>query len=625
MRFTLHHQSVNMAGNSMNDVDKFLLQDFDFLVAGGGTAGLVLANRLSESPGFTIGVIEAGPNRLDDPMVDTPAMATQMTGNKDYDWHFVTVPQGPSGVRSHIPRGKMLGGSSGINWMVYTRPSTRDFDDWAALVGDPSWSSASMKKYQLKHQYLEPLADTITDRTALSYVTENHGFEGPVHTSFNTLPWTPLEESVYQAGVHATGLNTPLVDPWAGDHLGYYRSLGAVYRSGPHKGKRSYAARAYLEGVLDRPNLHVLCNAHVTKIQLQSGRAVGVEFDHSRQHHSVKASREILLSAGAISSPHLLQLSGIGCRDVLKKAGIECQVDVPGVGRNLQEHTAMITCYELKPGLDSGDALMHPENLQRAMQQYTEDRAGPFASIGSLQAFAPVRPSLTDDEMEEIVRHVKAFPVESPFQQAQMEQVLKLVQDSRAAFFQTSLAPVTVSVYADGAISDQSKMFPKSHAEDAPQGFGFASGLQYTFSRGWVSARSPDPYMQPEINQNLLGHPADMVTAAAALAINEKVVAAPPLKDMIARRTYPRSEQYDLGKAEDRREFAKEVWAGQYHPCGSCAMGDVLDTRLRLKGVHGLRVADASVFPNHVSGNIMSCVYVVGEKAADMILEDHTS
>ncbi|KIW92435.1 uncharacterized protein Z519_07419 [Cladophialophora bantiana CBS 173.52] len=611
------------ANSSFNDAHAFMGNEYDFLIIGGGTAGLVLANRLSNEARFAIGVLEAGASHLNDPLVDTPAMATAMTGDKDYDWHFITSPQGPQGLQCHLPRGRMLGGSSAINWMVYTRPSRQDLDDWASLVGDPSWGAASMNKYLLRHQTLEPLDDALTERTGIAYVAEKHGLEGPIHTSFNTLPVTPLEEAIYHAGIEASGLYAPLIDPWAGDHLGFYRSLGTIYRSGPNKGKRSYAARSYLEPVLDRPNLHVLCNAHVTRIQLHGNRAVGVEIDHLGKHYLVKPRREVLLCAGALSSPHILQLSGIGDREVLEKAGIECKLESPYVGENLQDHPAMIVSYELKRGVISADA-MKDEKVQRAaLDEYRKQGDGPLASINSIQGFVPILPLLNDKDLEEISRSVESQPGKSSFQKAQRQHILKQVKSAQSAYVHVSPTPVTVDCYAEGAVADQSKVFVKTLPEGAPHGFGFAVGMQYTFSQGWVHATSSDPYAQPEINQNMLGHPADIVTASAALEFVQRLVDIPPLKDLIARRTYPGEEQYDLHKQEDRREHAKGVWAAQYHLCGSCAMGEVVDTRLRFKGVEGLRVVDASVFPNHVSGNIQSSVYMIAEKAADMILEDN--
>ncbi|KAJ9615019.1 hypothetical protein H2200_001093 [Cladophialophora chaetospira] len=610
---------------SFEDASSFLEHDYDFLIVGGGTAGLVLANRLSSDPRFTVGVLEAGANRLNDPTVDTPAMAIAMTGNKDYDWHFITAPQGPKKLQCHVPRGKMLGGSSGINWMVYTRPSTHDFDDWASLVGDESWSASNMKKYLLKHQTLEPVDDALLDRNGIAYIAEHHGLEGPIHTSFNSHPIMPLEEAIYRSGTNFVGSQTSSIDPWAGDHLGFYRSLGTVYRSGPNKGRRSYSARSYLEPVLHRPNLHVLCNAHVTKIELHRNNAVGVNFDHSGKNQYVKARREILLSAGAISSPHILQLSGIGDPKVLEKAGIEPNIDSPEVGKNLQDHPNMVVTYELKPGINSADIFKDPKIAKLALKEYNDERTGPLSGIGSIQGFAPVLPFLSGDDLDEILRGSESEPKGTAFREAQRQQVLKQIQNPKSAFIHAGPAPVTVDCYAEGGFADQSKVFGAIVPEGAPHGFGFAVGLQYTFARGWVHATSADAYAQPEINQNMLGHPADIITASAGLKFIQKLVDTPPLRNMIARRTYPRESELDLRTAEDRREHASGVWASQYHLCGSCAMGEVVDTRLRLKGVQGLRVVDASVFPNHVSGNIVSSVYAVAEKAADMILQDHAT
>lgn len=609
--------------HSASDFTNF---DFDFLICGGGTAGLVLANRLTENKSVRVGVIEAGANRLGDALIDTPAAAASTTGNKDYDWHYLSTPQGPNGHRCHLPRGKLLGGSSGINWMVYTRPSLRDFDDWSDLIGDRSWSATEMKQYQQKHQCLEPIDDSLVDHDGIQFLESNHGHNGPVRTSFNPEPLMPIEQAVLKAGNEMSGVGRPkLDDPWSGNHLGFYRSLGTVTRTGRNKGKRSYAARAYLEDILNRPNLKVLCEAHVTKLLLDGQKAVGVEFDHAGERHSVHTKREVIVCAGAFGSPHILHLSGVGDREMLTAAGIECKHELSAVGQNLHEHPCMVTTYELKPGVTSSDALFDPTVMKAVTDTYVQTASGPLTCITSLQGFIPVQPYLSDEDRDKIAAYLTdSSTPKTGFERSRRQILSAQILSENSAFVQLGLAPITTYPTTPGMASDQSKLYPKSHpGGDHPHGIGYAINLQYTMARGFVRTVSADPYTPPEINPAFLAHEVDIITASAALDFVQQMMSSKHLDNFIAKQTYPDPQKCDLKTKEGRRQHAEDVWTGTYHPVGSCAMGQVVDTKLRVNGLESLRVVDASIFPTHVSGNIVSTVYSVAEKAADLIKEEY--
>lgn len=241
--------SSDLNGNAETNIlqpEEFTNQEYDYLILGGGTAGLTIAARLSEDPDVTVGIIEAGKNKLNDPLIDTPAMFPQTFGNPNYDWNYATTPQiGGSGQREiqhHMVRGKMLGGSSGINYMMYVRGSNSDYDDWATIIDDEVWSSENMKQYMRKHETLEPIDEAITDHVAMPFVGKFHGTDGPIHTSFNPYKFD-IEDDVIKAADHAAGYTNKPTDPWSGDHIGFYETLASISRSGPTKGKRSYAAR----------------------------------------------------------------------------------------------------------------------------------------------------------------------------------------------------------------------------------------------------------------------------------------------------------------------------------------------------------------------------------------------
>ncbi|KAK6393856.1 hypothetical protein LTR65_002233 [Meristemomyces frigidus] len=340
------HANGNHLPALSTTAEDFLKHSYDYIIIGGGTAGLVVAARLTENADVTVGVLEAGKNRLDDPLINTPAAFLALYGNPEYDWGFRTEPQGENNnKRHHIPRGKVLGGSSAINYMMYVRGSDQDYDDWAAIVEDSSWSSANMKQYMRKHQTLEPIDESVIDRSNMPFVGENHGTSGPVRTGFNDTPMA-IEANFIKACEETTGFDKKPTDPWSGDHLGFYNSLGCVAKSGPNKGKRSYAARGYFEANAQRPNLHVLCEATVSSVELTGDRATGVNFSYDGSAHTVKANREVIVSCGALQTPQILELSGIGDPEVLNKAGVECKVENKAVGINFQDHS-MTVCPSL--------------------------------------------------------------------------------------------------------------------------------------------------------------------------------------------------------------------------------------------------------------------------------------
>lgn len=269
---------------------------------------------------------------------------------------------------------------------MYVRGSERDYDDWATLADSPDWSFEAMRPYILKHQTLEPIPDSISNRAAMGTVGANHGTEGPIHTGFNG-DRLPFEDAWIVGADEAAGLEEKPVDAWSGDHYGFYNGMGSVYRTGPLRGKRSYAARGYLEANADRPNLKVLCEAAATEVVLEGGRATGARFVHAGERHEVRARREVLVCGGAVHSPQILELSGIGDPEVLRKAGVEVKVELPSVGENFMDHTVAILAYEMAEGEVTGDSLYHPDAMAAAQKELVEKGAGPLTGVVSGQGF----------------------------------------------------------------------------------------------------------------------------------------------------------------------------------------------------------------------------------------------
>ncbi|KAJ5827629.1 Glucose-methanol-choline oxidoreductase [Penicillium robsamsonii] len=608
-----------MAENPTCVVEEFTRTLFDYVICGGGTAGLVLAARLSENPDVTVGVIEAGKYRIGDPLVDTPAAFPNMFENPDYDWCMYTTPQeGNRGVSHHIPRGKLLGGSSGINYMMYVRGSTQDYDDWAEIVEDDGWSGKQMQQYMRKHQTLEPIDESITDRSTMPLVGEFHGTSGPVRTGFNdTIP--PVENEIIKACEEVTGITSKPTDPWSGDHIGFYHTLGAVIRTGPNKGKRSYSARGYYEANREtRPNLKVLCEALVNRVVLDGNKATGVSLTHDGVEYQVSARREVIVSGGTIKSPQILELSGVGDPEILKAAGVECKVANSGVGANVLDHAITFSVLDVQPGVVTLDTLAQvPEAMEAAGKQYAETSNGPLSSVCSMQGFFPAKKILSETELADIIHSIRDINPTSAFHAKQLEQTIAHLESDHSANMQ--IVSVTASMDPN-AIGHQGKIIEPRSA-DQPAGLTLALCIQYPVARGSIHIESADPTKPPIINPNYGGHPADVSLLAAFLRWGDKVAESKHLESSILKRRYPKPS-VNLQDMDTAREAVHDLVAGEYHISGSVAMGDALDSRLRVKGVEGLRVADASVFPNNVSGNIASSVYAVAEKAADLIRED---
>lgn len=500
----------------------------------------------------------------------------------------------------------------------YVRGSDADYDDWASIVDDDSWSSKSMKQYQRKHQILEPIDEKVTDRSTMPFVGENHGTSGPVRTSFN--PWKlDIEDDVVKAADKVVGYTKKPLDPWSGDHNGFYHTLASISRSGDSKGRRSYAARGYFEQNASRRNLKATTEALVTKITLDGDKATGATYKHDGQEYTVKATREVIVCGGTVASPQMLELSGIGNPDILSKAGIECKIENRAIGENLQDHVVVGLVAETKEGIDTLDSIARPEVMQGAMKAYGEDASGPLSCTSTVQGFLPFNKFATGTEVKDTIASIESIEDQTPFAKKQRDTVVAHLKDPNSANLQLVLVCATASLAESQ--EDQSKLFPPLSDPNDANGITLAGCLQYPVSRGSVHIRSSNPEDQPAIDPAWLTHEADVNVLAAMMKMLDQTVKTEPLASKLAKRVTP-EPSLDLTKTEDCKKAVLNWYMSEYHPCGSVAMGDALDSRLKVKGVKNLRVADASVFPGNVSGNIVSSVYMVAEKAADLIKED---
>ena len=363
----------------------FASTSFDYIVAGGGTAGLTLAARLTENPDIIVGVIEAGLDRTEDPNVLTPGLTPTMWDNPDYDWIFETVPQvhGNNRVVNH-PRGKQLGGSSAINFLYSTHASQRDIDDWGEL-GNSGWSWSALFPYFLKSEKYNAPSASISTQVDTTFIEPSlHGERGPIQNSF-----PPFYDNFYKAWEPTyknLGLG-PTGDPKGGIAIGAYTTLLSLDAT---NATRSYAGNAYYKPNAGRPNLMVLTGAFATKIVFAASRtplvATGVSFTISGEAYTASARREVIICAGTFQAPHLLELSGIGNASLLKSKGIDLQLDNPNVGENLQDHILLPLAFEAAPGEVTFESLRNETYFTDALAEYTVNHTGPLAA-GTCNAY----------------------------------------------------------------------------------------------------------------------------------------------------------------------------------------------------------------------------------------------
>jgi choline dehydrogenase-like flavoprotein len=528
---------------------------FDYVIVGGGSAGSVLAARLSADPAVSVCLIEAG-GKGTDLMIRAPGLVALMLPGRPpiNNWAFQTVPQpGLNGRRGYQPRGKALGGSSAINAMLYVRGQPADYDGWADLGAD-GWDWAACLPYFLRAEGNARGASGL------------HAADGPLQVADQSAP-----AAISRAFVEACGqvqipetpdFNAP---PYAG--AGLYQVT--QFHSGPRRGERCSAAAAYVHPVMGRPNLTVLTRLQVRRVLLEGGRAVGVEAGRGTRRLRIEARREVILAAGAFGSPQLLLLSGIGPADELKAHGIPVAHELPGVGANLQDHLDYVISYRSK----RTDVLgLNPAGLWRFLRAGLDWRrtgAGLFASpMAEGGAFLHSGPEADRPDL-------------------QVHFVIGIVDDHMR----------------------------KLHLAN---GYSAHVCVLRPHSRGTVGLADADPASAPRIDPAYLSDPRDLGLMMTGARLLERIMEAPPLEPWRGARMYPH-DGTDAGLEADIRARADTI----YHPVGTCRMGRdplaVVDPQLRVHGVAGLRVVDASVMPALISGNTNAPTIMIAERAADLI------
>lgn len=534
-----------MSTEHMNDT-------YDYIVIGGGSAGCVIASRLSEDPAISVCLVEAG-GTDSSVLIHAPVGVVAMLPTRINNWAFQTVPQaGLNGRRGYQPRGKTLGGSSSINAMLYVRGHRHDYDQWAAL-GNKGWSYDEVLPYFIKSEQNQQLNDAF------------HGQDGPLTVSEVSCPSALNAAFIQAAGIHGIQ-RTP-------DYNGACQEGAFMYQVTQRNGERCSAAKAFITPNRHRRNLDVLTGATVERVLLEAGRATGVQLQQGNEHRTLKVRHEVVLSAGSFGSPQLLMLSGIGPREELCRHGIAIRHELPGVGENLQDHIDYVFTYRSTDKANTfGCSPGFSWKMLKAMAQWKRERKGlvtsPFAESG---AFFKSRPDLKVPDLQLI------------------------------------FVPAIVD----------------NHARNLRLGHGFSCHLTLLRpkSRGTVRLASSDPKAAPLIDPRFFSEPQDLQVLMRGADIQRAILDAAPLASYRGKPLYSLSQGDRLAVEQDIRNRADT----QYHPVGTCKMGDdpmaVVDDQLRVHGIAGLRVADASIMPTLVGGNTNAPSIMIGEKAADLLLQ----
>lgn len=575
-----------------------------YIIVGGGTAGAALATRLSLGLEHAcILLLEAGPAAPDELKINVPGMKGSTLGTV-YDWNFTTVPQ--THVKDRVftaPRGKVLGGSSALNLMTWDRASEGEYDAWEEL-GNPNWNWDSMIHYMKK-------VENFTGANTPTYGSEGVGFKGPLQTVINR--FIPEQQLLWIPTVEGLGVPKNL-ESLGGNPIGVMWQPSSVEPTHYH---RSYSANSYLP--IAGNNLVVLTNTRVAKINLvKSGkqhRATGVTLSDGTV---INAWSEVILSAGSIQSPGLLELSGIGQASVLKKAGIKQKIELPGVGENLQDHVRVQTSYQLKPGFTSFDILRYNATYAaEQLQLWKDNQFSRYDYTGSAYTFVNWDQIGVSSTMVPLAKKAaaasKSFTVHKQLEYARDEAV-----------------PQVEVIFSDGYTG--SKGYPPATSPlFGINLFSLIIGIMHPFSRGNVHISSSDPDVKPTLNPNYFSNEHDIQAATEAIKFARRIATSAPLSGAWVAEYEPGLDVIPgngTGTAQDAawRDFVLDTSASIFHPVGTCAMlplakGGVVDARLVVHGTKNLRVVDASVIPLIVSAHIQTAVYGIAEFAAEMIIK----
>ncbi|GAA5924091.1 hypothetical protein JCM1841_004570 [Sporobolomyces salmonicolor] len=588
-------------------------QEYSHIVVGGGTAGLALAARLSEDPSLSVLVLEAGTYQGALPGVMIPGEAGT-TFHSDIDWAFYTTPQENAQGRSvYWPRGKLLGGSSALNLMAWTRGFKLDYDSWSNL-GNNGWSWDSLLPYFMKSEKFHPPAGNSQNITPV-YNASVHGTQGPVQVSFS--PYISEQFTGFYDGLRT--MNVSVASDFSdGGMDGVSYSQSTVSSGGLNNQHRVTSQTAYIDPIiLSRANLALMTGVEVEKILWSADKtsdglvtATGVEFTQANSTTSstftITASQEVILSAGSIQSPQILELSGVGNASFLESLGISSVVDLPGVGENLQDHPAVVVVEKLKDGYHTLDAVSANAALgAAALTEWAVLGQGILTQGLSTLAYVNSQTLLSRADHAKALALMESLKTSSNIPRSQLVQQIAQVKAGSPM-----LEFLPLNVY-----------FGNSTAEPNTAYISLAACNQKSFSRGSIHITATNAKTYPAINPNYLQASVDKFYLVKAAQFLRELAHTPALSKYIDVETEPGPSVQTEAEWE---EWVESVIRTEYHPIGTCSMNPrsaqgVVDPELVVYGTSNVRVVDASIMPLHVSTHIQSTAYAIAEKAADLI------
>lgn len=534
-----------------------MLQAVDYIVIGGGSAGCVLANRLSASGQYQVLLLEAG-KRDRNPLIHLPMGFSQLISTPSVNWGYKTEPE--PFMHNRIidwPRGKVMGGSSSINGMVYVRGQHADYDDWAAL-GNEGWSGKDVLPYFKKSEKFERGAD------------EFHGVDGEIDITDSVEEERHELSRMYIKAAEKAGI------AYNHDYNGADQEGITYTQYNIKNGRRASTSQAFIKPVLkERSNLTVISEALVEKVEIENGAATGVHFSVKGKSHFVKAHKETVLAAGSTGSPQLLELSGVGQREVLQNAGIEVKHELRGVGENLQDHLQMQVVNQLK-GIGSANDALKPHRLIMETVKYLTKRRGFLANgVAPILGFIRSEPEQTRPDI------------------------------------QLHFAP------AGGEVTETGRLLPAKYPSITS-----TSNVMRPKSRGSIHIKSSNAQEHPAIRANFLSDEYDRQKSIDCVKVQRRIYAQSPLAQYLDFETLPGK---DIVKDDEILDYVMREAKTAYHPIGTCKMGNdseaVVDSKLKVHGIDKLRVVDSSIMPLIPSANTNAASIMIAERGAEWILE----